>query len=170
MINYTFWHFSSKSIGHGRIPLKVPNVDFYMLGFRCICICWQHAAPNTYIANLTSHLNAMIRIHNFAFDVRFLPISADTSKTGAACCQHIKTNWIWHSILSVISAPDETIQENMTEPKIFLKSRISFREFQNYGFWGNRKTRLGIKRAIFGLQLYSSNFFFMKRGNLKSTL
>ena len=130
LINYTFWHFSSKSIGHGRIPLKVPNVDFYMLSFWCICICWQHAAPNTYIANLTSHLKAMIRTHNFDFDVRFLPISADTLKTVAACCQHIKIHQIWHSIISVICAPDETIQENMTEPKIFLKPEFLFASFK----------------------------------------
>ena len=40
------------------------------------CICWQHAAPNTYIKNLTSHLLAMIRTHNFNFGIRFWPISA----------------------------------------------------------------------------------------------
>ena len=28
-----------------------------MLRFWCICICWQHAVPNTYIENFTSKLN-----------------------------------------------------------------------------------------------------------------
>ena len=45
------------------------------------CICWQHKAPNTYIEDLTSHLHAMIRTHNFDFDVRFWPISAFMSNT-----------------------------------------------------------------------------------------
>ena len=45
------------------------------------CICWQHVAPNTYIEFLTSNLHAMIRTHNFDFNIRFWPISALMSKT-----------------------------------------------------------------------------------------
>ena len=45
------------------------------------CICWQLAAPNTCIKNLTSQFHALIRTHNFDFDIRFWPIGALMSKT-----------------------------------------------------------------------------------------
>ena len=70
-----------------------------MLGFQFISICGQHAAPNTYVENLTSHLHALIRTHNFDFDIRFLPIRAHTSKNGATCCQQILLHRIQRSVL-----------------------------------------------------------------------
>ena len=66
---------------------------------RCICICWQHAAPNTYIKNLTSHLQAMIRTHNFDFSIRYWPISAQTSNK----TDHGKKQCL---VLSVVSVHD----------------------------------------------------------------
>ena len=76
-----------------------------MLGFRCICICCQHAAPITCIENITSHLHVVIMTHNFNFDIMFLPISAHTSKTWAACRQQIQ---IRRSLLSVIRVHEGT--------------------------------------------------------------
>ena len=68
----------------------------------CICICWQHAAPNTYIKNLTSYLYSMIRTHNLYFVIRFWPISALISKT-------LHRSRIWCSVFSVISVHKENI-------------------------------------------------------------
>ena len=101
-----FQHVADNN-GHGHLPLKVPNIDFFsILGYWCICICWQHAALNTYIENQTSHLHAMLRTHIINFEVRFLLISAHTSKTRAACCQQIQIHQIWCLVLSMISVPD----------------------------------------------------------------
>ena len=105
-MSFEQWRTNGGKNGHGHIPLKVPNIEFFsMLGFWCICICWQHAAPNTCIKPLTSHLLAIIRSHNFNFNVRRLPISTLTSKTGAACCQQMHR--VWCSVVSVISVVDK---------------------------------------------------------------
>ena len=58
------------------------------------CICWQRTVPNTCIANITSHLHAIIRPHQVEFDISFWPISALMSKT-------IHRSQIWHLVLSV---------------------------------------------------------------------
>ena len=56
----------------------------------------------------------MIRTHNFDFDVRFLPISAHTLKTGAVWCQQIQIHQIWHSVLSVKSVPEKYLPSNFS--------------------------------------------------------
>ena len=63
-------------------------------------MCWQHTVLNTYIENLASHLQAIIRTHHLNLDFRFWPFAALMSK-------NIQQSQIRHWVLSAVYAYDK---------------------------------------------------------------